>query len=738
MADENQKGGLIKRVGDAMRYAVTGEFPTGWFGPSAPLAPLAPANVAGRQFDYQYGININYPPRGGEFGFNEMKRLASSPFVAMLIQRQKDKVASFDWNITYKADKGPQRDLDPEAQRIADFLQAPDREHDWSQWIGAVLDQQMVLDAVTIYPARSRAGGIYALQVLDGATIKPVIDLGGRRPLPPYPAYQQVLKGMPAVDYTSDELMYFPLVYRPDRIYGYSKIEQVKEVVETAILRLQSQKSYFEFGNVGDGYFTAPDNFTPEQTQALRMTWNNMMLGGVGMRRMAPFLPAGSEWHATKTEVLSDVFDEWLIKLICFEFGIAPQPFLKQTGLGHGDASGQHDAAEEAGLATLMQYVERLMTAVLARWFNRADLQFSFSQDREFDPKTAATIDDIRAKNGSRTINEIRDRNGEAPVENGDKPMLYTASGWVLLEEAIKPPPEPLPPVVMHPGLPAAGANGTKTPPAAVNDTNPPPKQLAKASKSEVKAAEQRLTIMVTGYLAKKGKAAADAITGTLFKAAPMDDQSGRIDSAVSSVDWEWDDLPAMVQPVIAGVAVAAGQDAVNALGSSLFDADTLKRVSARATAYAKDRSAELVGMKWVDGNLVTNPNAEWSIADTTRKQIRSLIEQAMSDGQSNDQLAKAIRESATFGTQRAETIARTETANADVRGAAAGWIESGIVHSAQFDASPDCCEECQAEDGKIVPLAEADDLDLPHPDCRCSFSAVLDGEDDSQGDDNE
>ena len=110
-----------------------------------------------------------------------------------------------------------------------------------------------------------------------------------------------------------------------------------------------------------------------------------------------------------------------------------------------------------------------------------------------------------------------------------------------------------------------------------------------------------------------------------------------------------------------------------------------------------------------------------------------------MAEGQSNDALAKSIRESATFSAARADNIARTETGVADIRGAASAWIESGVVSSACFDASPDCCEECQAEDGTIVPLAEADDLNLLHPSCRCSFSAVLDDDSASgaKGDEN-
>ena len=42
---------------------ITGVSPDTWFGPLQPLAPMAPPEVKGRQFDYPFGANLNYIPR---------------------------------------------------------------------------------------------------------------------------------------------------------------------------------------------------------------------------------------------------------------------------------------------------------------------------------------------------------------------------------------------------------------------------------------------------------------------------------------------------------------------------------------------------------------------------------------------------------------------------------------------------------------------------------------------------
>jgi len=42
----------------------------------------------------------------------------------------------------------------------------------------------------------------------------------GRAPEPPDPAYRQILKGVPAADFSADELIYLPRNLRSHRLYG--------------------------------------------------------------------------------------------------------------------------------------------------------------------------------------------------------------------------------------------------------------------------------------------------------------------------------------------------------------------------------------------------------------------------------------------------------------------------------------------------------------------------------------
>ena len=45
----------------------------------------------------------------------------------------------------------------------------------------------LIIDAAGLYPRYSRSGALYSLDVIDGATIKPLIRQDGRAPAPPTP-----------------------------------------------------------------------------------------------------------------------------------------------------------------------------------------------------------------------------------------------------------------------------------------------------------------------------------------------------------------------------------------------------------------------------------------------------------------------------------------------------------------------------------------------------------------------
>lgn len=236
--------GFIARLARGLGYAVKGGSAAtdagSWFGPQKPLDPVAPADVAGRQFDYPFGFNQAISPRNREpTGFNELRGLAESyDLLRCVIETRKDQMERLAWRIRRRdghASGGVVRD--PRVAAISAFFARPDRVHSWNSWLRMLLEDLLVIDAPTLYLRRTRGGTLWALEPLDGGTIKRLIDDWGRTPAPPAPAYQQILKGVPAVDYTADELLYAPRNVRAHKAYGYSPVEQVQMSVNIALRR---------------------------------------------------------------------------------------------------------------------------------------------------------------------------------------------------------------------------------------------------------------------------------------------------------------------------------------------------------------------------------------------------------------------------------------------------------------------------------------------------------------------
>lgn len=184
------------------------------------------------------------------------------------------------------------------------------------------------------------------------------------------------------------------------------------------------------------------------------------------------------------------------------------------------------------------------------------------------------------------------------------------------------------------------------------------------------------------------------------------------------------------VRALLEKVALDGGVAALDQLGIA-DDESITDLVNEQGVEYARDRAAELVGKRYDDGELVDSAAGGYAIDDATRELLRADVATALEEGWSNDQLADAIAGSYAFSDARAETIARTETATADVAGNLNAWKASGQVTAKQWIIGDEACELCDPLDGVTVALDEnfpGDGGDGPplHPNCRCDVVPVL------------
>lgn len=294
------------------------------------------------------------------------------------------------------------------------FFQQPDDEHTWSQWLRMLIEDILVIDAAAIYPRMTKGGDLYSLDLIDPGTIKRIIDEEGRTPMAPDPAYQQQLKGIPAVNFSRDELLYTMRNPRTWKLYGYSPVEQVIMTVNIALRRQVSQLQFYTEGNIPEAIAQVPEGWTMDQIKEFQLWWDSVLEGNSALKRHMKFIPKLDGIVFPKLEVVKDEMDEWLARIVCYAFSIAPSALVKQVNRASSEQIAK--TAKEEGLMPLLHYLAAVFTILLRRYLGQPDLEFKWKLDAHLDAKEQADVDKIYVDAKVDTVDEIRARRGKPPL----------------------------------------------------------------------------------------------------------------------------------------------------------------------------------------------------------------------------------------------------------------------------------------------------------------------------------
>jgi hypothetical protein len=398
---------VFQRLAAAARYTISGVAPDGWFGPQQPLAPQAPADVKGRQWDYPFGVNLSYVPRSENgISFHELRALADAlPLLRAVIETRKDQIAGLNYAVR-SLDPTGAPDAAARIQSTLAFLARPDRRHSFAAWLRMLLEDLLVIDAATIYPRFTRGGSLYSLDVIDGSTITPLVGEDGRSPEPPDPAYQQVLHGVPAADFSTDELLYLPRNVRSHRLYGMSPVEQIALTVNIALRRDAATLDYYRSGSVPDSFATLPKEWTVDQIRQFQDYFDALMSGNLERRRMVKFMPADFKLTETRQPPLKDSYDEWLARVICYAFSVPASAFVSQVNRATSETLRMQ--ATQEGLVPLKAWVKSALDSVVQVYLKQPDLEFVWVGDDAVDPLEQAQTLNILVTAGIKTREEAR------------------------------------------------------------------------------------------------------------------------------------------------------------------------------------------------------------------------------------------------------------------------------------------------------------------------------------------
>lgn len=423
------------RVGGAFNA-----FVSSFFGPLPPVQPNPEIAKEGpRQFPYTPGSNIVWTPRSSE-GLTPFSWLISIAELydtaSMCIQARCDEMVSYEWDIVpLRKDSNPSSTMISEAR---DFLIKPDGVTPWNTWVGIALEEVLVTDALTISRSRTRRGETLALELIDGSSIKPLMDASGRTPYGDgTPAYQQVMYGQVLGEYTTDDMLYAPKNRRTRSMYGKSPTEHLVMTINRALRRQAFDLSYYTDGNVPEAIISLPD-IDPDSIEVIQK-WFDEILSAPHQRRRVHFIPGQSRLqpYEFKKPILDPVVEEFLDKRVMAMYGVMPQ------ALGYSDDSNRATAGVQENVELrrrlpYLRFISVLMTEELHRngW---VDVRMQFLAEKpEEDRFRQAQIDQIYTNIGKTSVDELRVRDNQEPYPFEVGPYVMTGTGPVPLQAALE------------------------------------------------------------------------------------------------------------------------------------------------------------------------------------------------------------------------------------------------------------------------------------------------------------
>lgn len=418
---------------------------------SATLGPGVPASAQPldrtgqpRQWQYRVGWNIpSLPGEGRPVDLSTLRQLADTyDLLRKAIEVRKTELAACRLDIIARdPDRRRARDVITNQQgtiaRIREFFALPDKIHTWQGWLRMLAEDHYVIDGPAIAKQRTYGGDLWALNILDGATIKPLLNIEGRRPQPPDPAYQQYLYGSPRFDFTADELIYAVQNVRATSVYGYSPVEQFIWHITLALKFNRWTLDFFTDGTIPEGVAEAPTNYTPDMLEDLNLWWDNLLAGDTRALRKLQFVPGGFKFHELKPFSFDDDFARWLLTITCVCMDVTPQELgfePKNSGLGgSGFAQEQRNVQKRKGLqADIAWLCGEVLNPIIWYEFGATDLQAVLLDDNTSeDAEREAKAREANIRSGIVSIDQVVEESGGDPPGIG---RMLVVGNTVLFE----------------------------------------------------------------------------------------------------------------------------------------------------------------------------------------------------------------------------------------------------------------------------------------------------------------
>lgn len=529
-------------------------------------------------------------------------------------------------------------------------------------------------------------------------------------------------------------------------LWGLTPIGAVRMETDTAFEAMRHNMRYFDNG-LPVGQVLVPDGSEDQidpveiqrMIQQMRDEWqgtDNAHTWHILERNLKPLMTPQTMVDLQFTEMLL-----WTVEQVARAFELSPitlKDFRRAT----------YSNADEAAAQDWTTIANQLSNTLeeLNDWFIWPDYGTDLRLVGDFtdipalqpDAKARAETDKIEVDMGKVSTNELRARDGMELLDGGD--IILPGQRVEAVGALVRAGYDPIEalaafgmPAITHIGLPPVTVQAQTqeqrkaTDEAAIQQASQAPERLL------IPAAFEDVPRIVEGtpstddepgLLAEERTVAVAwrrrfsielrRILGAIDAQDTTAEQRSVDDINIESMNWDWADR------YLEDVARELTEVHITVLSGEAFLETPLLSAHDLAVSYANSRAGELLSV-----------NGPQSVVRTTRNAMRQLVAKAVEDNWTVRQLKNAVRDSFEFGVSRSESIARTEIAFSQGRGARDAARTQGRDEKRWFtardervdggDASGPCIDA--ARDGWISiddSFSNGRSTVPAHPRCRC------------------
>ena len=402
----------------------------------------------------------------GRISYDTLRRIAVSVYAARIcINALKSKVTKTEWMIR-PIDQTKRKNISSETKKqikqVEDFFRHPNLNNETLRtMLDKVVEDLLVLDAVSLEKTRYPDGTLAELHFVDSATIRPVYDefgnqdvevplktAAGEQTLPV--SYLQIMNnsqyggpesGDIVAAWPKKDFIHFhmhPQGSMENFGYGLSPLEGVLSVVNNLMNSDNYNASYFEEGAFPPIILNIVGSMNQRDMDAYKEYFYQEINGNFHR----PALLASQ----TESKVLNlkDVtnndmqfmeYTVWMAKMLCAAFEMSPGDIgITDTTSGKNVEETQKNLSENKGYSSILTLVKEVFNQeIIWKDFGFDELEFAWGKTDSIPVDVASTVQDRALRNGAKTMNEVRMENGDTPYDEdwANQPMVLGTNGFM-------------------------------------------------------------------------------------------------------------------------------------------------------------------------------------------------------------------------------------------------------------------------------------------------------------------